>query len=80
MLEVFRGIFTFITSICLPKSTGVKCLTDDGKMTATVTDFGIYTFLFNNASQNYAYTLFVRENFDDDEEIAKLQADLVRKT
>lgn len=63
-------------AICLPESLGVRCLTENGKMTATITDFGIYTFLFNNASQDYAFTLFVRENFDDEEEIAKLQAEL----
>ncbi len=63
-------------AICLPESLDVKCLTKDGKMTATITDFGIYTFLFNNAGQDYAYTLFVRENFNDNEEIAKLQAEL----
>ena len=63
-------------AICLPESLGVDCLTKDGKMTATITDFGIYTFLFNNAGQDYAYTLFVRENVDDDEEIAKLIAEL----
>ncbi len=63
-------------AICLPESLGVRCVTADGKMSATITDFGIYTFLFNNASQDYAFTLFVRENFDDEEEIAKLQAEL----
>lgn len=60
-------------AICLPESLGVNCVTADGKMSATVTDFGIYTFLFNNAGQDYAYTLFVRENVNDDVEIAKLQ-------
>ncbi len=62
--------------ICLPEKLGVKCIASDGKMTATITDFGIYTFLFNNGSQDYAYTLFVRENVDDDVEIAKLQKEL----
>lgn len=66
-------------AICLPESLGVKCLTEDGKMTATINDFGIYTFLFNNASQDYAFTLFVRENFDDEEEIAKLRSELGEK-
>ncbi len=63
-------------AICLPEKEGVKCVTENGKMCATITDFGIYTFLFNNASQDYAYTLFVRENFDDEEEIKKLQEEL----
>ena len=67
---------TMKNAICLPESTGVGCVTKDGKMTATISDFGIYTFLFNNAGQDYAYTLFVRENSDDEEEIAKLKNEL----
>ncbi len=63
-------------AICLPESLGVDCVTKNGTMRATITDFGIYTFLFNNAGQEYAYTLFVRENVDDDEEIAKLVSEL----
>ena len=63
-------------AICLPESLGVRCVTQNNSMAATITDFGIYTFLFNNAGQDYAYTLFVRENFDDEEEIAKLKAEL----
>ena len=39
-------------------------------MTASINDFGIYTFLFNNASQACAYTVFVRERIDEDAEIA----------
>ena len=68
--------FTIKNAICLPENKDVGCVTKDEKMTATITDFGIYTFLFNNAGQDYAYTLFVRENFDDEEEIAKLQTEL----
>ncbi len=68
--------FNMKNAICLPEKLNIDCLTSNGKMTATITDFGIYTFLFNNASQDYAFTLFVRENFDDEEEIAKLQAQL----
>ncbi len=63
-------------AICLPEKLGVDCVTADGKMTATISDFGIYTFLFNNAGQDYAYTLFVRENVDDEKEIAKLKEEL----
>lgn len=67
---------TMKNAICLPETHDVGCVTENGMMTATITDFGIYTFLFNNAGQDYAYTLFVRENFDDEEEIAKLKAEL----
>ena len=67
---------TMKNAVCLPESHGVGCVTGNGKMTATITDFGIYTFLFNNAGQDYAYTLFVRENLDDEEEIQKLKNEL----
>lgn len=60
-------------AICLPESLGVKADCTDGVMTATINNFGIYTFLFNNASQKCAYTLFVREQIDEEAEIKKYQ-------
>ena len=57
-------------ALCLPESLGVKTKCADGVMTATIKDFGIYTFLFNCASQECAYTLFVREKVDEEAEIA----------
>lgn len=46
----------------------------DGKVTAKLAGYGMYTFLFNNEAQEYAYTLFVREEVDEDAEIAELRA------
>ena len=43
-------------------------------MAASISDFGIYTFLFNGASQAHAYTLFVRERVDEEAEIAQYKA------
>ena len=61
-------------AICLPQSLGVSPTCKGGTMTATITDFGMYTFLFNEASQKAAYTLFVREKVDTEAEIEKYAA------
>lgn len=58
-------------AICLPEKLGVEVSCCKGIMTASINDFGIYTFLFNNASQACAYTLFVRERVDEETEIAR---------
>ena len=61
-------------AICLPESLGVTASCKAGTMTATIDDFGMYTFLFNEANQKAAYTLFVREKVDDEAEIEKYAA------
>ena len=66
--------FKIKNAICLPESLGVSAACSDGTMTASISDFGIYTFLFNGASQAHAYTLFVRERVDEDAEIAAYKA------
>lgn len=58
-------------AICLPEKLGVKAKCSGGVMTASIDDFGIYTFLFNSAYQSCAYTLFVRERVDEEAEIAE---------
>lgn len=70
-IELTSADFRIKDAICLPESLGVKSKCSNGVMTASINDFGIYTFLFNSASQAHAYTLFVREKIDDDAEIAK---------
>lgn len=69
-IELYSGDFKIKNAICLPEKLGVKAKCSDGVMTATINDFGVYTFLFNNASQKCAYTLFVKERIDEDAEIA----------
>ena len=66
--------FKIKNAIVLPESLGTGAVCKNGVMTASITDFGIYTFLFNNAGQQAAYTLFVREKTDEDAEIAQLRA------
>lgn len=57
-------------AIILPASHNVTAVKKDGKICASINKTGIYTFLFNGASQYYGYTLFVREKTDEDAEIA----------
>ncbi len=70
-IELHSKDFRIKDAICLPESLGVKAKCSGGVMTASINDFGIYTFLFNSASQKCAYTLFVRERIDEEAEIAE---------
>ena len=70
-IELYSKDFRIKNAICLPESLGIKTKCSGGVMTASISDFGIYTFLFNNASQECAYTLFVRERIDEEAEIAE---------
>ncbi len=70
-IELYSQDYEIRNAICLPEKLGVSADCTDGVMTATINDFGIYTFLFNNASQECAYTLFVRERVDEEAEIAE---------
>ena len=69
-IELTSADFRIKDAICLPEKLGVKTKCLNGVMTASIDDFGIYTFLFNSASQACAYTIFVRERIDEDTEIA----------
>lgn len=70
-IELHSKDFTIKDAICLPESLGVRAKCSGGVMTASINDFGIYTFLFNSASQKCAYTVFVREKIDEEAEIAR---------
>lgn len=70
-IELYSQDFRIKNAICLPEKLGVKAKCSGGVMTASIDDFGIYTFLFNSASQECAYTLFVRERVDEESEIAE---------
>lgn len=58
-------------AIVLPASLGVKAECKNGVVRASITEPGIYTFLFNGAQQLYGYTLFVREKIDEEAQIAE---------
>lgn len=56
-------------AIVLPEKLGVEADCRNGTVTASISETGIYTFLFNGAKQHYGYTLFVREKIDEQAEI-----------
>lgn len=72
-IELYSQDFEIKNAICLPESLDVKADCNDGIMVASINDFGVYTFLFNNASQKCAYTLFVKEKVDEEAEIEAYQ-------
>ena len=53
----------------------VNATVENGTVKVQLTGYGIYTFLVNSESLEYAYTLFVREQIDDDAEIKALEDD-----
>ncbi len=58
----------------LPASYNIQTTHSAYVASAKITGYGTYTFLFNNGSQSYSYTLFVREQIDEEAEIAALRA------
>lgn len=67
--------FKIRDAIALPESLGITPKTNNGIMTATITGTGTYTFLFNNAGQEAAFTLFVKDYLDEDATIATLKTE-----
>lgn len=57
----------------LPESSGTRAICSNYVMNTEINDYGTYTFLFNDESQSHAFTLFVREQIDEEAEIAKLR-------
>lgn len=72
-IELTSADFKIKDAICLPEKLGVKAKCSGGVMTASISNFGIYTFLFNSASQACSYTIFVRERVDEEAEIKAYQ-------
>ncbi len=72
-IEISSAGINITDAIVLPEAYGEKVVVADGKATAILSGFGAHTFLFNGEDQNYAYTVFVREEVDDDAEIAALR-------
>ena len=70
-VQISSGILAFTHAIVLPATLGVTPTVAGGTVSATLTRTGAYTFLVNNASQEYAYTLFVRSHVDEAAEIAE---------
>ena len=66
--------FKIRNAVALPEASGITPKVNNGVMTATITETGTYTFLFNNAGQEAAFTLFVKDYLDEDETINTLKA------
>ena len=66
-------------AVVLPESRNVEPVIDGDIVRASISDYGNYSFLMNDedneVSQYNAFTLFVREYVDEDEEIAGLKAE-----
>lgn len=71
-VDIISDGYNIRNAIVLPESLGVGVGCKNGTATASISDFGIYTFLFNGAEQEHAFTLFVREKVDEDAEIESL--------
>lgn len=56
----------------LPESLNGGAYISGNRLSAQIKDTGAYTFLINGDSQEYAITLFVRENKNENAEIKKL--------
>lgn len=60
-------------AVILPEKYGVTPQINGRKITAKISGFGAYTLLINDDSQEYAVTLFVKENNDEEKEIEDLK-------
>lgn len=56
-------------AVILPESNGVACMIEDNKVVFNIKSYGSYTCLINNDSQEYAFTLFIKEYTDENAEI-----------
>ncbi|MHB1483751.1 MAG: glycosyl hydrolase family 28 protein [Saccharofermentanales bacterium] len=74
-LELTTSGFALADAIVLPSTLKVIPKVISNKVTAKITGPGIYTFLFNSGSQDYAYTLFVRKYVDENAEINKYKSE-----
>lgn len=68
-IELTGTSITLKNAIVLPESLGVGAVCKNNVITASISEPGIYTFLVNGANQHYGYTLFVREQIDEEAEI-----------
>lgn len=72
-IELISEDFKIKNAICLPESLNVSNEVNDNIMTASINGTGTYTFLFNDAKQEAAFTLFVKDYIDEDATINNLK-------
>ncbi len=75
-IEIDSASLNITSAVILPESSGETVTVKNGKATAVLSGLGTHTFLFNGKdNQQYAYTVHVRAEIDEDAEIAQLRAD-----
>ena len=65
---------SIMNAVYMTTGEKVAATVTNGTINVKLAGYGIYTFLVNNEAQEYAYTLFVREEIDEEAEIAALRA------
>lgn len=72
-IEIASAGLNITKARVIPASLGEDVFVSEGKVTAILSGYGAHTFIFNDDENNYAYTIFVREEIDEDAEIAALR-------
>lgn len=72
-ISTLPGQTSITNAVILPESSGEKARVENGTVKAIISGFGVHTFVFNNEDQAYAYTITIREDIDEDAEIAALR-------
>ncbi len=73
-IEIDSAGLAITDAVILPESSGEKATVSNGKVTAVLSGLGTHTFLFNNENQQYAYTVHVRAQIDDNAAIEYLES------
>lgn len=71
-IEIFSAALNITDAKIIPASLGESVTVKDGKATAILSGYGAHTFMFNGDNQAYTYTVFVREEVDEEAEIQAL--------
>lgn len=74
-IELISEDFKIKDAVCLPESLNIATDVNSGTMTSSINGTGTYTFLFNNANQEAAFTLFVKDYLDEDATIEGLKSE-----
>ncbi len=72
-IKIKSGSLGIAKAVVLPEAYGEAVTVNGSTVTAVLSGFGAHTFLFNDNENDYAYTVFVREEIDEEAEITALQ-------
>lgn len=74
-LHLLPRDFIITNAKLLPESLSADLSYTNTTLDTKIDDYGTYTFVFNDNSQEHVFTLFVREKVDEEAEIAALKAE-----